>query len=342
MKVSVIVPIYNVEKYLKECLSSIEKQTLKDMEVILVNDGSKDGSAGICREFLDRNPNFKYFEKENGGLMSAWLLGVEKATGEYIGFVDSDDYIVPEMYEKLLNKAMETNADIVMCGRRDITLAWERISIDDWKDYYDESEMEILHNKVFPSLRGGNISSARWNKLFKREVFCCNLKYCKEKSRYCEDRFIVPACLLTAKTFAYIPETLYVYRMRKSANSKTGSPKLVDALNHLVDMQTEMLKDKGLFDRYSEKLQVARLNYLKLIFERNIFGVKDKKQRRINVKAVLTKENRDLVLAHKKDCVNKFGKYLYWCLKMKSKFLILMGAKLFTASQKNTKKEWFD
>ena len=342
MKVSVIVPIYNVENYLEKCLSSIENQTLKGLEVILVNDGSKDGSARICQKFIERNNHFKYFEKENGGLMSAWLFGVEQSTGEYIGFVDSDDYIVPEMYEKLLNKAVQTGADIVMCGRRDITLDGQKDALDTWESYYNEETIRDIHDKVFPSLRGGNVSSARWNKLFKREVFISNLKYCACKSRYCEDRFIVPACLLTAKTFAYIPEPLYVYRMRKSANSKTGSPNLPGALKLLVETQTQMLKDKGLFERYERALEVARLNYLKLLIERNIFNVKDKKARKANAKLILSQENRGLVLSNKKDCANKFGKYLYWSFKLNSAVLLLLGAKIFSSSHKKLKKEWFD
>ena len=342
MKVSVIIPVYNVEKYLEECLFSIEGQTLKDIEVILVNDGSTDSSPTICQRFAERNKNFVYLTKENGGLMSAWLMGVERSTGDYIGFVDSDDYIRPNMYERLFNRAIETGADIVMCGRKDITLAGEREAIDDWKEYYSESEMLEIHSRVFPSLRGGNVSSARWNKLFKREVFLANIKYCTCRSRYCEDRFIVPACLLTAKTFSYIPQALYVYRMRKTANSKTGNPKLFDAINLLVQTQTEMLKEKGIYDCYKKDLDIAQLNYLKLLFERNIFNVKDRKERKRNAKAILTKENRDLVLLYKNECVNKFGKYLYWCFKLQSLFLILSGASFLKCIGKKSKEMWFD
>lgn len=342
MKVSVIVPVYNVDKYLEECLTSIENQTLKDVEVIIVNDGSTDNSPEICKKFVSKNDNFIYIEKENGGLMSAWLEGVNASTGDYIGFVDSDDSVMPTMFEKLYNKAIETNADIVMCGRKDVTLSGVKDVVDNYKEFYSEQEIGEIHNNVYPSLKAGNVSLARWNKLFKRQVFMPNLKYCESKSRYCEDRFIVPACLYTAKTFAYVSEPLYVYRMRKSANSKTGSSKLLSAMEHLIEVQYQMLKDKGLYEKYKNDVELFNLNCIKVAFERNVFNVTNKKQRKINAKELLNKKNRELVLKHKADCLYKFGKYIYWCYKLNSVCLVLIGAKLFNKINKKDKESWFN
>lgn len=342
MKVSVIVPVYNVDKYLEECLQSIENQTLKDIEVIIVNDGSTDTSPAICKKFADKNGNFIYIEKENGGLMSAWLEGVNASTGDYIGFVDSDDSVMPTMFETLYNKAIETNADIVMCGRKDVTLDGVKDVVDNYKEFYGEEDISKIHDNVYPSLKAGNVSLARWNKLFKRQIFMPNLKYCESKSRYCEDRFIVPACLYTAKTFAYVQEPLYVYRMRKSANSKTGSPKLLKAMEHLIEIQYQMLKDKGLYEKYKNDVELFNLNCIKVAFERNVFNVNDKKQRKINAKALLNEKNRKLVLEHKNDCVNKFGKYIYWSCKLNSVCVVLLGAKLFNYINKKDKGSWFN
>lgn len=341
MTVSVIVPVYNVEKYLEECLQSLEKQTFSDIEVIVVNDGSKDNSGEIARRFCEKNSNFSYYEKENGGLMSAWLYGVSCCKGEYIGFVDSDDAVVPEMYEKMIRKAQETNADIVMCGRRDITLETQTESIDNWAEYYALEDMSVIYNNAFASLKGGNVSSARWNKIFKREVLLSNIVYCEDKSRYCEDRFIVPACLLTAKSFAYIPEALYIYRMRKGANSKTGNPALLSALDLLYRKQQEMLKDKALLNSHQKFLEIAKLNYIKLAMERNLFLCQDKKTQQLTLDWICTRENRRLVLQNKDECVNKFGKYLYYSMKLRSKFLLRLGAKLYSKLQQDTT-TWYD
>ena len=112
---SVIVPIYNAEKYLKECLDSVMNQTFKDFEVILVNDGSTDRSPQICDSYAKQYDNVHIVNKENGGLVSARKAGLAKASGEYIGWVDSDDSIVPDMFEKMCGEANKTDADIVIC-----------------------------------------------------------------------------------------------------------------------------------------------------------------------------------------------------------------------------------
>ena len=101
--ISVIVPVYNVEKYLKKCIDSIRAQTYSNIEIILIDDGSTDTSGSICDEYANNFENIKVFHKKNGGLMSAWKYGFEHALGEYIGFVDSDDWIEAEMYCKLIN-----------------------------------------------------------------------------------------------------------------------------------------------------------------------------------------------------------------------------------------------
>lgn len=115
-KVSVVVPVYNTEKYLKRCLDSIVKQTLKEIEIIIVDDGSKEACALLCDELSKLDSRIKVVHKENGGLGFARNTGIKAATGEYIGFVDSDDYIEPLMYEKLYSAAVKYNADLAISG----------------------------------------------------------------------------------------------------------------------------------------------------------------------------------------------------------------------------------
>lgn len=115
VKVSVIVPIYNAEKYLNQCLDSIQNQTLADIEVIMIDDGSIDGSADISKQYLSDN-RFSYHYKENEGLAAARADGIERAHGEYIGFIDSDDWIEPDMYEKMYSAARINDSDIVFCN----------------------------------------------------------------------------------------------------------------------------------------------------------------------------------------------------------------------------------
>ena len=340
-KLSVIVPVYNVEAYILECLQSIENQLYEDIEVIVVDDGSTDGGGRIAEQFCKNKQEFKFFRKSNGGLMSTWMFGVEKSTGDYLGFVDSDDYIAPDMYTKLMVTAESTGADIVMCNYFIVT----RSQIVEGKPYplnnfYGMEDIQQIHDNVFPSLKGGNISSARWNKVFKRELFVENMKYCACKSRYCEDRYIVPACLFSAKTFACVNEFLYYYRMRTTANSTTPSSELVTSLNGLSNIQAQMLQEKDLYDKYKGKLDLARLNYLKIAFERNLVNAKGIFPKYAFAKELLTENIRAIILSNKKQCVNKFGKCLYFAAKLNSPWVLMGGALLNKLIVKKENQNW--
>ena len=115
IKISVIVPVYNTEKYLPKCLDSLVNQTLKDIEIIIVNDGSPDNSQKIIDDYVKKYKNIKAFEKKNGGLSDARNYGIKKASGEYIAFLDSDDYVTVDMYEKMYKKAISQHFDMVVC-----------------------------------------------------------------------------------------------------------------------------------------------------------------------------------------------------------------------------------
>ena len=340
--ISIIVPVYNVESYLKDCLESLSKQTLRNIEVIIVNDGSKDNSKSICLEYVcDRR--FSYYEKDNGGLMSAYLYGIQKSKGEYIGFVDSDDWVEPTMFEKLLNVAINTNSDIVMCDCNLYTkngmIQQSKTNIKTSVEVIDESRIEHdLYQKIFPSLRGGNISSARWNKLFKREIILQNVNYCEKQSRYFEDRYLVPACLFSCRKFAYIHEKLYNYRLRKSANSKSANDKLLFTIEDIYVTQERMLKDKQIFEKFKKNLDVAFINYMKVVIERNVILTKGLAGFS-TCKNILTKKNRTIVITNKDECVNKFGKCLYFSSKLKMPIILFLFSKIFKKNYKNNK--WY-
>ncbi|UJF15261.1 glycosyltransferase [Jeotgalibaca sp. MA1X17-3] len=116
IKVSIIVPVYNVEKYLKKSIESLMNQTLKDIEIILVNDGSTDNSLFICKQYEKKDFRIKVIDKNNGGVSSARNIGIELASGQYIGFIDPDDWIEPEMYEKMYSKIEKTKSDVCICN----------------------------------------------------------------------------------------------------------------------------------------------------------------------------------------------------------------------------------
>ena len=155
-KVSLIIPVYNVENYIEKCLNSVVNQTLKDMEVIIVNDGSKDSSKQKIEKYLKKYPRIKYLEKENGGLSDARNYGMPYATGEYIAFLDSDDYVESTMYEEMYEVAKKENADMVECD-----FIWEYPN----KQKEDIGQIYTNKKQMLEKVR-----VVAWNKLIKREI----------------------------------------------------------------------------------------------------------------------------------------------------------------------------
>ena len=166
-KVSVIVPVYGVEKYLRKCLDSLVMQTCKEMEIIVVNDSSPDNCAEIIAEYEEKYPNVRGLFKENGGLSSARNYGLEFAKGEYIGFIDSDDYAELDMYEKMLKKAEEDNCDLVLS---DLIYTFEDGSEEDFvmkgmSDLNADPKKAAFLSPLFA-----------WNKLYKREKYLSRMR----------------------------------------------------------------------------------------------------------------------------------------------------------------------
>ena len=164
-KISVIVPVYNIEYYVKKAIESIQQQTYRNVEIILIDDGSTDGSGEILDFFADRDSRVSVIHKCNGGVTEARLKGIEVAVGDWIGFVDGDDYIEPSMYETLMNKALQYHADISHCGYKMIFPS--RV------DYYYNTNKIIIqnhHQGLKDLLSGEYVEPGLWNKLIKSEI----------------------------------------------------------------------------------------------------------------------------------------------------------------------------
>ncbi len=167
--ISVIMPVYNVEKYLSRSIDSILNQTYSNIELIIVDDGSIDKSADICDEYARKYSNIIVYHKSNGGQSSARNVALDNAKGEYIGFVDSDDWIEPEMYKTMYKFAKETRADIVQCGVRATDEKWVDVDSKEKELYIFESYFDVLNNLVDPNSRPV-VRFEIWNKLFKRNI----------------------------------------------------------------------------------------------------------------------------------------------------------------------------
>ena len=170
IKISIVVPAYNAALRIEETVRSILAQTHSNMEIIIVNDGSVDQTKEIIDHLVAVDSRIIPVHKENGGVTSARLAGIERATGEYIGFVDSDDYVEPDMFELLLNNALEYDAEISHCG-------YQMVFPSGRVKYYYNSGRIIEENKpVIELLKGNYIEPGLWNKLFDRKLFQCFFK----------------------------------------------------------------------------------------------------------------------------------------------------------------------
>ena len=192
-KVSVIIPVYNVEKYLQRCFDSVVNQTLKDIEIILVNDGSTDSSGEMCDRLAKTDNRVKVIHKENGGLSDARNVGIEAAKGEFLSFIDSDDYVVPDMLEYLYTNAVSSGAQIATGTMRMVKNGQGKTNSDFVPAVF--SPEQALENALY-----GPVSSLSvCNKIFKKDLFN-DIKFLVGKTY--EDAYIVPSLFLkTDKVF---------------------------------------------------------------------------------------------------------------------------------------------
>lgn len=227
--VSIIVPIYNVEKYLEKCIKSIINQTYRNLEIILINDGSIDESANICEKYKEQDNRIVFINKKNGGAASAKNEGLKVAKGDYIAFVDSDDFIEPDMIEYMVNTIKKYNADIIQCSFTNLYKNTEKFKQDKIIEQKIESKdfLELFLTKWDSSLF--------WNKLFKREVIE-NVFF--KQGRCIDDEFFTYKCVINSKSIVTSNKIVYNYRMRKSGVMKSeGSQKqiLKDRVDYLYE-----------------------------------------------------------------------------------------------------------
>ena len=253
MKVSVIVPVYNVEKYIDKCINSLVNQTLKDIEIIIVNDGSPDNSEEIIKKYLKKYQNIKYLKKKNGGMSSARNYGLKYASGEYIGFVDSDDYVSFDMYEKMYNKAKNDDLDMVVC---DINYVYPNHTMRvDCGIKDDKSSIQDLFINNYPAV---------WNKIFKKSIFDDNnLEF--KTGVWFEDVEFIYRILAYVKKFGVIHETFNQYVQREGSITHTVSLKIYDYIDNMNGI-IEFYKKRKIYENYKKVLEYVYVRYLYATF----------------------------------------------------------------------------
>lgn len=207
-RISVIVPVYNAEKYLTQCVESILRQDFTDFELLLVDDGSKDKSGLICDEYAQKDQRVKVFHKENGGVSSARNVGLDKAQGEFIVFIDSDDYVDINYLTILTN----VKADLVVTGYKEFGNGVNK-ELQNQKSYTDSLVADSLISNCLSSILDDIIMRSPWDKLFKRITIVENSIYFDSSMSYAEDTVFVQTYLLFCHTIAFQSGTPYHYRL---------------------------------------------------------------------------------------------------------------------------------
>lgn len=253
ISVSVIVPVYNVEEYLDQCLSSLVNQTLQSIEIIVVNDGTKDNSQSIIDRFVEQYPNkIKSLVKDNGGLGDARNFGILYASGEYIGFIDSDDYVHPKMYEKMYQLAQAENSDLVLC---DLQYFYELSGEKMTKEGLVRIKEIDIHKTIFLS------PLFAWNKLYRRTLFIeSGLHY--PLGLWYEDIPVTVPFFSLAKKISYVNETLIYYRQRSSSiMASVDNPKVKDIFE-VMDLCLIYFKEHNIFEEYRDEIEFLFIEHL--------------------------------------------------------------------------------
>lgn len=261
LKLSIIVPVYDVEKYIHQCIDSILNQTFQNFEIILVDDDSNDKSGAICDEYAKRDNRVKVIHQVNAGLSAARNIGLKHAKGKYVAFVDSDDYIAPNMYELLLNKLYESGTDMVKCGYHefiyeDITYTRKFVSPCVYENTFSKEELlkfsmtDVLYIVVWNAVYTKNLAD---------KIFYPN-------GLISEDNYVSPMYLLESEKVAVISEPLYYYRQNPEGLSKKDVPlkKPLDVV-FCYHMLYEKLCERGFKDGWT-------CDYLRKFISRRVYN----------------------------------------------------------------------
>ena len=268
IKLSIIVPIYNMERYLNRCLDSLVNQTLKDIEIILINDGSKDGSQSIIDDYTRKyNKKIISYTNKNQGISKTRNFGIEKAQGEYVAFVDSDDFVETSMFEKMYKKAQKENLDIVVC---------------DYYNYYDQAK-KIIPEKII-NFKNTNVLSnlellfkinpSPGNKIYNRSLILGSKYRFPENIKY-EDLGYIPILLTEANKIGKINEPLNYYLIRNNSETTTVDKRVYDIFK-ILDILFGYFKSKKIE-------QTEEVEYL-FIYKLTTYNIQQRNNKDKNVK----------------------------------------------------------
>ena len=264
-KITVIVPVYNVENYLQKCLDSLLSQTYKNLEIIVVNDGSTDNSGNICQEYAQKDNRIIYIETENSGQSAARNFGLDRMTGSYVTFVDSDDWVEQDYVEVLYRKLMEYQADIAVANYYSYNESEGMYYFHIFGDSYYEKvydNVSIFENLYESSEMKSFALISAWGKLYRADLFN-DLRF--DKVKLGEDGYLNQKIYLLAKKTIYLNKGLYAYRQREGSSSRIWTEKRIHALVDAMSERITLLANLGYplekhLSVYRQMLEVSLAN----------------------------------------------------------------------------------
>lgn len=263
-KLSIVVPVYNVQQYIERCLESIIKQTYKNIEVILIDDGSTDNSAKICQLYVEKDKRFKYYKKENGGLADARNYGLKYVSGAYIGFVDSDDYIEKEMFQKLMEIALKYDADVV-ASKHKVCDEQYLYSLKDTYRSHLMSGYEMLNEHINLGDSKYYITNSVWDRIYRVELLN-GIEF--EKGKNYEDIVFTTLVFLKARRCVYFDYSGYIYVQRDGSIMRSG-----DISRELKDLPYQLKKRISILKNYdmTEYSQKCSYDFCEYCITRKIY-----------------------------------------------------------------------
>lgn len=275
--ISIILPVYNTSLYLEECLNSIHNQSFKDYELICVDDGSSDNSLEILKKYEKIIKNCKVIYQENQGVATARNVALSNVTGDYIIFIDSDDYIMPNYLERLYNEICNTSSDVVICN---FYRYYDNFNLRLPVVYKKKSGIYSNHDILKSLIPDNLIHSYLWNKIWKRELFD-NLQFPDIKY---EDISIMCDLFYKAKKISIIGDALYCYRIRKTSIVRNYSISTQNDYVKAYGIIRLFLKEKNLYNKYKLSFRLLSIKVYLVMFFINIFLIKEYKDLKITFK----------------------------------------------------------
>ena len=277
--ISVVIPVYNVEKYLPKCLDSVCAQADCVKEIILINDGSTDGSLDICKRYAEKDSRIKIIVQENKGLSATVRVGVRAAACEYVGFVDSDDYIEPDMYKILSEELVKAQAQVAWCEYNRVNEAGE--SLD--RELTESGKVEVFEKcdgkfpipvYPLPFVSGLSISGSRCNKLIKKELLIDNISFEDFGISFGEDLALIAPVMFTADKIVYVRRYLYHYLQHDTSIVHVYKRSCFDVYIKIIDIidrarnkydyridKVDEFKIRTLYTNCLTKIRISNLDY---------------------------------------------------------------------------------